>query len=369
MKFCIIDVNNLVHRCKHVIKDYSDPDECAALVITIVFGSLKKTFQKFDSKHCVACFDSASWRKEFYPLYKANRIEDEATMTDEKKEEKQIIKDVLKAIRDYLDNYTNVTVLEGYAIEADDFIARWVQLHDDKNYQHIIVSPDSDFKQLVSENVKLFNPLVNILYTVEGVFHQDGKRITSKDEVVKLYGENWKVKKNKISKKEWELFFKIARGDTSDNIPSIKPGEYEKKLRLVYEDGGGELWNNFINQIYYNKKIEKNIKVRELYDRNKKLIDLKDQPEHIKEKMDKLIEMALLKERKPLKKIFEENTLHYLKKKAQQRASEFDPEKKRVFLEKFYARQRRTKRRLSVLLVIVILISCSMFYWVVITIY
>ena len=63
---------------------------------------------------------------------------------------------------------------------------------------------------------------------------------------------------------------------------------------------------------------------------------------------------ALLKERKPLKKIYEENNLHSIKKKVDQRTRKFDPEKRRVFLEKFHARQRRTQRRLAFLLMFVI---------------
>lgn len=65
---------------------------------------------------------------------------------------------------------------------------------------------------------------------------------------------------------------------------------------------------------------------------------------------------ALLKERKPLKKIYEENNLHYIKKRAQKRADKFDSEKRRKFLEKFYARQRKVKKRLAILLTFVIIL-------------
>lgn len=73
---------------------------------------------------------------------------------------------------------------------------------------------------------------------------------------------------------------------------------------------------------------------------------------------------ALLKEKKPLKKIYEENNLHNIQKKAQKRAHEFDPEKRRVFLEKFHARQRGTQRRLTTLLVVVILTFSLMLFFV-----
>lgn len=73
---------------------------------------------------------------------------------------------------------------------------------------------------------------------------------------------------------------------------------------------------------------------------------------------------ALLKNKKPLKKIYEENNLLYIKKKVQKRVTEFDPEKRRVFLEKFHARQRRTQKRLTIILTLVILIFSSLLYLV-----
>lgn len=71
---------------------------------------------------------------------------------------------------------------------------------------------------------------------------------------------------------------------------------------------------------------------------------------------------ALLKERKPLKKIYEENNLHYVEKKVQERIRNFDPVKKQVFLNKFHARRRRSQRRLAILLAGVILLFGLIFY-------
>ena len=49
--------------------------------------------------------------------------------------------------------------------------------------------------------------------------------------------------------------------------------------------------------------------------------------------------------KKSLKTIYNENSLHYRKKKVEERVKEFDPERKRLFLEKFHARQRKVQRR------------------------
>ena len=65
---------------------------------------------------------------------------------------------------------------------------------------------------------------------------------------------------------------------------------------------------------------------------------------------------ALLKKRKPLKKIYEENNLHYVKKKVEKRTRNFDPEKKEIFLKKFHAKQKRVRKKNLILLLTVILV-------------
>ncbi|MEQ9466728.1 MAG: hypothetical protein RLN88_04910 [Ekhidna sp.] len=66
--------------------------------------------------------------------------------------------------------------------------------------------------------------------------------------------------------------------------------------------------------------------------------------------------------KKSLKKIYEDNNLHYLKKRVEEKTREYDPEKRRIFLEKFHARQKRIQRRLAMLLTIIIGVFSLMIY-------
>ena len=304
MKFCIIDINNLVHRSKHVIKNYDSFDECVGLVLTIVFNSIKKTYDRFGAEHCVACFDSYSWRKDIYKIYKANREKDFNDLSPQKIEEHQIIKTVLNDLRQFLKDFTNVTVLDAPAVEADDFIARWVQLHIDDVFEHVIISGDGDFKQLVRKNVELFNPLTpNTLYTMEGVFVFDGKK-PGKNLTAYKHGQTWKIKMNKKTGKpetfepEWELFKKCIRGDSSDNIKSAFPRVRETRMRKAWEDRGGLEWNNFINETWGPEDDRQSVRKR--YELNQKLVDLTKQPEHIILLMDETTTEALNKSRKQM---------------------------------------------------------------------
>ncbi len=292
MKFAIIDVNNLVHRSKHVVSKYDSFDECVGMVLTILFGSLRKSYERFGAEHCVACFDNYSWRKDVYPEYKGDRDHDSSPI---KIEEREIIKQVLINLRKFLQGHTNVTVLERHGIEADDFVARWVQLHDDPSFTHIIVSADGDFKQLVREGVDLFDPIRNHLYTAGGVFYQDGRRARKDQATKELHGETWKKKVTKkgdfeIVEPEWELFVKCIRG-RKNNLKTAWPRVPTKKMRIAFDDKGGPKWNDFINSIWGPEDNRQSVRKR--YDFNCKLLDLRLQPDDIRIDMDTTINEAL----------------------------------------------------------------------------
>ena len=64
-------------------------------------------------------------------------------------------------------------MLQNPEAEADDMIARWVQLHPKE--KHIIVSSDSDFYQLISDNVQMYNGITDTTITNEGYYDGKGK--------------------------------------------------------------------------------------------------------------------------------------------------------------------------------------------------
>ena len=66
--------------------------------------------------------------------------------------------------------------------------------------------------------------------------------------------------------------------------------------------------------------------------------------------------------RKSIKEIYQDHNLNYIKKRVQERTREFDPEKKKIFLEKFYSRQRTVQKRLAILLTFVITIFTIILY-------
>jgi 5'-3' exonuclease len=172
-------------------------------------------------------------------------------------------------------------------LEADDLIAGWIQKHPQHN--HVIISTDTDFQQLISPNVKLYNGVQEITSTHEGFFDKKGKLVI--DNKTKL--------PKAIPNPEWLLFEKCMRGDTSDNVFSAYPGVRTKGtknkvgLTEAFEDRQtkGYSWNNLMLQRWVDHNGVEH-RVLEDYERNRVLIDLTKQPDDIKAIINETIDTA-----------------------------------------------------------------------------
>lgn len=277
-KFLIVDAMNLILRCAFTTKS-NDNFEKIGMSFHIMFQSIAKTHSLFKTDHVVVAFDGGSWRKEFYKRYKANRITDAAKKPVS---HKIFMEELMKAkddLRTYLTDKTNVTVLHDTLLEADDLIAAWIFCHE--NNDHVILSSDTDFKQLVTNNVTLYDAINDRYYTHEGLFGIDG--LLKTDKVGNLVDSDCA---------EYSLFKKIIRGDSSDNIKPAYPGvrEHGTKGKIgiaeAYKDRHtqGYAWNNFMNQVWTSETGE-DILVSDAYKLNEMLIDLTKQPDNIKDKM------------------------------------------------------------------------------------
>jgi 5'-3' exonuclease len=215
-----------------------------------------------------------------FPFYKAHRKHDrEASGLDW-----NMIFDVLNRLRDELrDNFPYKTLnVEG--AEADDVIARWIALHPQD--EHYIISSDTDFVQLLAENVHQYNGITDELLTTTGIFDAKGKAVIDK-----------KTKEPKtIPNPEWLLFEKCMRGDTSDNVFSAFPGVRTKGtknkvgLQEAFADRGarGYSWNNLMLQRWTDHNGAEH-RVLDDYERNVTIVDLTAQPDDIKVKIAETI--------------------------------------------------------------------------------
>lgn len=283
--YVLVDSLNLAMRVRYGMRA-PDMETTAGLAIHIMFNAIKKVWNQFNADHVVFCQEGRSWRKDFYTPYKAHRRELAAARTEQEVAEDAHFFDAINQFQDFLINKTNVTVLRDPNGEADDMIARWIALHaaDD----HIIVSTDSDFQQLIAPNVKIFNGIEGLLYTHVGVWDKNGDPAKSRK------GEPMQVPNPALA-----LFEKIMRGDASDNVMSAYPGVRKKRLMEAFENRHeqGYAWNNLMLSRWTDHEGHE-IRVKDAYERNRTLIDLKAQPEHLKAQFDLTIQACVNHEHK-----------------------------------------------------------------------
>ena len=163
-------------------------------------------------------------------------------------------------------------------------IAGWIQNHPNDN--HVIISTDGDFAQLIAPNVKQYNGIQNVTITHEGYFDDKGKEVLDK-----------KTKQPKPKPhSEWQLFEKCMRGDTSDNVFWAYPGVRKKGTRNkvglleAFDDKNtkGYNWNNLMLQRWIDHNGEEH-RVLDDYNRNVTLCDLTAQPVEVKELINNTI--------------------------------------------------------------------------------
>ena len=276
MKYVLIDTANTFFRARHVVR--GELDIKVGMAFHITFNSIKKAWQDFDGSHVVFCLEGRSWRKDFYEPYKRNRKESRDALTEAQAEEEKVFWETFDNFKNFVTEKTNCTVLQHNELEADDLIAGWVQAHPDD--EHVIISTDGDFAQLISPKVTQYNGVSNTTITHEGYFDDKGKKIIDK-----------KTKAEKLAPNpEWLLFEKCMRGDTSDNVFSAYPGVRKKgtknKVGLIEafadKDNKGYNWNNMMLQRWTDHEGVEH-RVLDDYTRNVVLCDLTAQPDDIRE--------------------------------------------------------------------------------------
>ncbi len=284
MKYLIVDTANTFFRARHAAHRQSDTWDRLGFAIHVTLASIAKCFREQRADHVVICLEGRSWRKDYYEPYKKNRAVARAALTEAEQEEDRLFWESFDELKTFFYEKSNCTVLRHDELEADDLVAGWIQAHPAD--EHIIVSSDSDFHQLLATNVKQYNGIADELHTIEGIFDKKGAPVKDK-----------KTKEpKKIPDPKWILFEKCMRGDASDNIFSAYPGVRKKgtKNKVGLEEAfadrnsKGFNWNNLMLQRWTDHNGEEH-KVLDDYERNRMLVDLTAQPDAIKIKIAETI--------------------------------------------------------------------------------
>jgi 5'-3' exonuclease len=286
MTYILVDTANLFFRSRHVVR--GDSSEKVGMSLHITLNAIRKAWRDFKGSHVIFCLEGRSWRKDFYAPYKRQRAEARAAHSPREAEEEKVFWETFDQFKDFIIEKTNCTVLQHAQLEADDLIAGFIQAH--PNDDHVIISTDGDYAQLIAPNVKQYNGVTEITTTHEGYFDAKNKPVVDK-----------KTKQVKPAPDpQWLLFEKCMRGDTSDNVFSAYPGVREKGtknkvgLREAFADRNdkGYSWNNLMLQKWVDHEGVDH-RVLDDYKRNVTLCDLTAQPYDIKLLIQETIDTAV----------------------------------------------------------------------------
>ena len=237
----LVDMNQIsvasVMMHLHMTKQTA-PDE--DMVRHMILNSLRMYRMKFCDEYgeLVLCYDSKHyWRRDYYPEYKHSRKKGRQASSNDW----DAIFEVLNAIKAELKEFFPYKFLEVYGAEADDIIAALAGELEFDSGKTLILSGDKDFIQLQKfRNVTQYSPITK-------------KFVNGVDPDIYLSEH-------------------VLKGDSSDGVPNVLSPD-----------------NTFVDGIRQKplskKKIQAmiagdfpNDEVKRNYQRNKKLIDLKESP-------------------------------------------------------------------------------------------
>jgi len=158
--------------------------------------------------HMAVCFDTsaATERHTDFADYKANRQETPEDIS-------AAVPDIKKIIEGF-----NIPVIGIDGYEADDVIGALAKQAEKEGYEVFMVTPDKDYGQLVSQNIKIYKPP-----------YQGGN--------FEILGPKEVCEKWDIEKVEQVIDILGMMGDAVDNIPGI-PGVGEKTAAKLLKEYG-----------------------------------------------------------------------------------------------------------------------------------
>lgn len=232
----LIDAHNLAYRTLFAAI-FTNPEDNDKFYFWkhMFMNSLFNSILQFKPKKVIMAYDTKpTWRYSIYSEYKANRKEarDKAVVNFDKFF--PIFNEFTAQIKEV---FSKIYTLNIEKCEGDDIISV-LSKNTFKTEEVIIISSDSDMHQLITQNIKQYDPM--------------------------------KKKMVDCLNPQKELDIKIITGDKGDNIPPIK-----KKVGLITAE---KILNNGLDN--YLKESEE---IKANYIRNKTLIDLNYIPKEIQE--------------------------------------------------------------------------------------
>ena len=237
-------------------------------------------YRKEYGEMIIACDDTNNWRKQAFPLYKANRKKgrEESTLDWNK------IFGILNKIRDELREVFPYRVVQVTSAEADDVIGTLCMEFGNTNEPILIISGDKDFRQLqIYRNVKQYDPV-------------------QKKEIIERDPSGY-------------LFEHILRGDGGEGVPNFLSDDDSivmKKRQKPISTKNLELWRGRRPEDFCDARMLRGFK------RNEQLVDLTKIPDSIQKQALEVYNQQAGKTRDKMFNYFIQNKLKLLMDDIQQ---------------------------------------------------
>ena len=192
--------------------------------------------------HFAVIFDSArkNFRNDIYSEYKANRTE----APDDLAPQFEYIRKSVKAF--------NLPSIELLNYEADDLIATYAKQITNAGAKVTVISSDKDLMQLVSDKIRLYDPMKS--------------KVIGEKEVMEKFG----VKPSQV------IDVQSLAGDSSDNIPGVPGIGVKTAAELINKYKNLDTLLKNASEIKQNKRRETLLNNKDKALLSKKLVTLKD---------------------------------------------------------------------------------------------
>jgi len=238
----LIDGSAFIFRAYHAIRNLSNSKGMPTNALFGFTNILNKLLNEKQPEYAVMLFDmkGPTFRHDMYSDYKANR----PPAPDDLVIQIPYIKKLTEAF--------NIPLMEMQGFEADDLTGTLAKLAQENGFKVIMVTGDKDFKQLVTEDAVIWDPMKDRTFTIESIREEHG---VGPDKIIEIMG---------------------LTGDSSDNIPGVHGIGPKTASVLIQEFGSIENIYKNIESITKKKQKENLVNSKDMAFLSKELVTIKE---------------------------------------------------------------------------------------------
>jgi DNA polymerase-1 len=237
----LVDGSGYIFRAFHALPPLTRPDGTPVNAVLGFTNMLMKLLDDTDADHIAVIFDAArkNFRNDIYPDYKGHRPETPPELIPQF----ALIHDATRAF--------NVPAIQMEGYEADDLIATYAEQAVAAGAEVTVVSSDKDLMQLVTDKVRLYDPMKN--------------RPIGPEQVVEKFG----VGPDKV------VDVQSLAGDSTDNVPGVPGIGIKTAAELINTYGDLDTLLDRANEIKQPKRRENLLANADLARISRELVRLK----------------------------------------------------------------------------------------------